>query len=170
MFGLFAGTALEKAGEDIAWGLVNIFHKAAERQTEKVDRATDEIRLLLAEQDGSEIATSNLEREIERAQQAEAAMGLFETMREQLAGHYCRETGHSWRPIKGGRSAPGLTSATVDGRAFLRARAETRRKAALPQGTPVVFSGGRMTIADTDAKTFADNMFGTLDRVHAQLP
>ena len=170
MFGLFTGTGLESAGEDIAWGFVHLFHKAAERQEAKVDRATDEIRMLLAEQDGSEIGTSNLEREIERAQHAETAMGLFQTMREQLAFLYCRETGHSWRPIKGGRNAPGLTAAMVDGRSFLRARAETRRKNAMPAGTPIIFSGGRMTVVETDARDFADNLFGTLDRVRQQVP
>jgi hypothetical protein len=54
----------------------------------------------------------------------------------------------------------------IDGREFLRARAERRRKAILPEGTPVVFAGGRLTFpTDAEAKTFASNLWATLDRV-----
>jgi hypothetical protein len=54
----------------------------------------------------------------------------------------------------------------IDGREFLRARAERRRKAVLPEGTPVVFAGGRLSFpTDAEAKTFASNLWATLDRV-----
>ena len=54
----------------------------------------------------------------------------------------------------------------VDGREFLRARAERHRKALLPEGTPVVFAGGRLSFATAgDAATFASNLWATLDRV-----
>jgi hypothetical protein len=36
----------------------------------------------------------------------------------------------------------------------------------MPEGTPVVFAGGRLSFASTDdAKTFADNVWDTLDKV-----
>ena len=60
LFGLFADTPMERAAEDLAWGFVNIFHKAAEKQERRLDDATDQIRLAIAENDNSEIATSNL--------------------------------------------------------------------------------------------------------------
>jgi hypothetical protein len=54
----------------------------------------------------------------------------------------------------------------VDGREFLKARAERSRKAALPEGTPVVFAGGRRSFAtESEAKAFANNVWNTLDRV-----
>ena len=166
IFGLFVDTPLERPAEDLAWGFVNIFHKAAEKQERRLDDATDQIRLLIVDSDSSEIGTSNLEDAIDKARAAEDAMHAFETMREQAAMLYNAETTHSWRPYSGGRNAPGVTSAMVEGRAYLKARADTKRAQALPAGTPVVFSGGRITIPEADARTFADDLFRTLDRVH----
>ncbi|MFY0022662.1 SLOG family protein, partial [Acinetobacter baumannii] len=61
--------------------------------------------------------------------------------------------------------------ALVQGRDFLRARAEAKRRAAKPEGTPVVFAGGRMgRSSEADALAFADNIWATLDKVHARVP
>jgi len=169
MFGIFANTPLERPGEDLAWNFVNIFHKAAEKQERRIDDATDQIRLLIADNDQSEIGSTNLEETIVRAQEAEAAMQAFQTMREQAAMLYCAETTHSWRPFRGGRNAPGVTSAIVEGRSFLKARADTKRQQAMPAGTPIVFSGGRFPIPEGDGNIFADNLFRTLDRVRERV-
>ena len=75
LFALFSDTALEADAEDLGWGLVNLFHRAAERKSVSVDRATDEVRALIASNDGSEILTHELETQIERAQCAEANTG-----------------------------------------------------------------------------------------------
>lgn len=41
----------------------------------------------------------------------------------------------------------------------------------MPEGTPVVFAGGRTSFAtNDDARAFADNVWATLDRVHANVP
>lgn len=173
LFAMFAGTALEADAEDIAWGFVNLFHRAASRKSSQLDRASDEIRALLASADGSEVHSSNLEEQIERAQAAEASMMAFEQMREAAAVLYLDETGSSWRPMSGSRSshAANLTSAVVDARDFLRARAERRRAANTPQGTPIVFAGGRSSFAtNDDAKTFASNVWATLVKVHERVP
>ena len=169
LFGLFPNTPLERASEDLAWNFVNIFHRAAEKQERRLDDATDQVRLAIADDDHSEIGSTNLEEAIDKARAAEAAMQAFQTMREQAAMMYCAETTHSWRPFSGGRNAKGVTSAIVDGRSFLKARADTKRTQALPAGTPVVFSGGRFTIPEADANTFADNLFRTLDRVRERV-
>lgn len=168
LFALFPETALEDDAEEIAWAFVNLFHRAATKRSAQIDRATDEIRCLLASADGSEVHSSELENQIARAQGAEAAMLALENLRETAAFLYLNETGHSWRPAGGSRAnhAAGLTSAVVDGRDFLRARAESRRKAFMPQGTPVVFAGGRLSFpTDEQAKTFANNLWNTLDKV-----
>jgi predicted transcriptional regulator len=34
----------------------------------------------------------------------------------------------------------------------------------------VVFAGGRFTIADTEARVFADNLFGTLAKIRTRIP
>ena len=168
LFGLFAETALDTDAEELAWGFVNLFHRAATKKSAQIDRATDEIRLLIATADGSEVHTSDLEQQIERAQAAEATMLGLESLRETAAHLYMRETGSSWRPAGGSRvnHDSKATSAVVQGRDFLKARAETKRRAAMPVGSPVVFAGGRHAFATTDeAKAFADNVWATLDKV-----
>jgi hypothetical protein len=58
----------------------------------------------------------------------------------------------------------------VDGRDYLRARSETRRRAAMPEGTPVIFSGGRLSFATAeDAKALAGSVWETLDKVRERV-
>jgi hypothetical protein len=168
LFQLFPDTALEQDVEEIAWAFVNLFHRAAAKRAAQIDRATDRIRLLLASNDGSEVHASELEERVARAQAAEAAMIGLETLREVAAALYLNETGLSWRPAGASRlnHSAKITSAVVDGRAFLRARSESRRRAVMPEGTPVVFAGGRLSFpTEQEAKTFANNVWRTLDRL-----
>ena len=168
LFSIFPDTALEADAEEIAWGFVNLFHRAAAKRAVQIDGATDEIRCLIASADGSEIHSTELESQIVRAQAAETAMLGLESLREAAAFLYMRETGHSWKPAGGSRlnHSRNATSALVDGRDFLRARAQSRRRAAMPEGTPVVFAGGRLSFpSDEEAKTFANNVWDTLDKV-----
>ena len=52
----------------------------------------------------------------------------------------------------------------------MRARAEAKRRAAMPQGMPVVFAGGRIRHATEDeALTFANNVWATLDKVRERV-
>ncbi len=168
LFALFPDTALEDDAEELAWGLVNLFHRAAAKRAAQLDRATDEIRCLLACADGSEVHTSELETQIERARAAERAMLGLESFREAAALLYMNETGSSWRPAGGSRlnHSASLTSAVVEGRDYLRARSEARRRAAIPEGTPVIFAGGRLSFATSEeAAMFAANVWDTLDKV-----
>lgn len=172
LFALFPETVLEDDAEEIAWGMVNLFHRAAAKRSAQIDRATDEIRCLVASADGSEIHAVELEEQVARAQRAEAAMISLEAFRECAAALYARETGSSWRPATGSRlnHSRHLTSALVEGRAFLKARAESRRKAALPEGTPVVFAGGRLAFASNDeARICGDSVWATLDKVRERV-
>ena len=173
MFVMFSGTSLEADAEDVAWGFVNLFHRAASRKSTQLDRASDEVRALLAAADGSEVHSSNLEEQIERAQAAEASMIAFAQMREVAASLYLEETGSSWKPFVGSRSnhSRKVTSAVVEARDFLRARAERRRDAHSPEGTAVLFAGGRPSFASADeAKAFASNVWATLDKVRDRVP
>lgn len=163
--GVLAGTALERAAADIAWGIVNAFHRAAEREEKRLDSAADNIRLLLAEQDGSEVNAGNLEEAITAAHSAETRLAGLQAMRETAARLYLADTGHSWQAYGASRTRLGMTAALVDGQAYLRARAEQRRAARLPQGSPVVFAGGRMPIGEAEAKPFLHRLFTTLDKI-----
>jgi len=173
LFAMISGTALETDAEDLGWAFVNIFHRSAARKSTALDRATDEVRALVATADGSEVLTHELETQIERAQCAEAAMLALEEMREVAAGLYLNEFGSSWKPVSSSRfnHSAMLTSALVEGRDFLRARAEAKRRAAVPEGTPVVFAGGRTRHAtEQEALTFANNVWATLDKVRDRVP
>ncbi len=173
LFAMLVDTALEADAEDIGWGLVNLFHRAAQRKSSAVDRATDEVRALVATNDGSEVLTHDLETQIERAQCAEASMVALEEIREVAAGLFLNEFGSSWKPVSSSRFNHGamLTSAVVQGRDFLRARSASKRKAAMPEGTPVIFAGGRSRFpTGEDAKTFAGNVWATLDKVYSRVP
>lgn len=173
LFGLVTGTALEADAEDLGWAFVNLFHRSAIRKSTALDRATDEVRVLVATADGSEIHTSELETQVERAQCAEASMLALEEMREIAASLYLNEFGSSWKPVSSSRfnHGPMLTSALVQGRDFLRARAASKRRAAMPEGTPVVFAGGRTRHAsEADALTFANAVWATLDKVRERVP
>jgi hypothetical protein len=172
LFGLLADTPFRFAQSDIAWGFVHIFQRAAERAERRWDDAADKVRDLLDRQDGSEIATFELEQATQEAKEAESVMDAMELMRDSAAELYGRELGRCWQPLGGNRLThrQDKTSAQVDGRAFLRARTEKKRAARSPEGTPVVFAGGRITIDAAHASTFADNLFGTLDMVRSKVP
>jgi hypothetical protein len=100
-------------------------------------------------------------------------MLAFEEMREIAASFYLDEFGSSWKPVSSSRFNHGamLTSALVEGREFLRARNASKRRAAMPEGTPVIFAGGRNRFAtDAEAKAFAENVWATLDKVRERVP
>src|SRR3546814_21188778 len=87
-------------------------------------------------------------------------------MRDTAAAHYLRETGRFWVPSTGNRISLGVTSAIVEGNAFLRARRERIRDANTATGTPVVFAGGRLTFkTDDDMRSFGDNLLRTMNAV-----
>src|SRR6185295_1620424 len=49
---------------------------------------------------------------------------------------------------------------------YLRARAESRRRATMPEGTPVLFAGGRLSFSRAEhAKIVANRVWETLDKV-----
>lgn len=170
LFALLADTNLERDVEDVAYGLVNVFHRLVTRKRAIVDRLTDEIRILITEQDGSEVAANELEQHIDLARTTEAEIEAAEQVRDALAAHYGAEIGRRWSPSPTGRSPSSITAAVIDGREFLRARRERRILANTPVGTPVVFAGGRLSFgSNTDARTFAANLTRTLNRVRERV-
>ena len=100
-------------------------------------------------------------------------MLAFEQMRKAAAALYRDETGSSWKPASGSRASHSrsLTSAVIDARDFLRVRAESRRHALIPEGTPILFADGRRSFESAeDARAYADNIWSTLDKVRDAIP
>ena len=116
--------ALEADAEDIAraW---SIFPPCRQPQGSSIGSGQRRDPGLLIRR-WSEVHSSNLEEQVERAQAAEASMLAFEQMREAAAALYRDETGSSWKPVSGSRTSHSrLHLAVIDARDFLRARAES---------------------------------------------
>src|SRR3546814_11296057 len=87
LFALFPFSALERDIEDLGWGLVNLFHRAAAQKHQMIDRLTDEILLLLAEQDGSGVAPADLEDQHHQPRPLAPYREAYQTQRDPQAIH-----------------------------------------------------------------------------------
>lgn len=160
----FDGTALETHTENVAWGLVNVFHRKIDRlERDLADNETRQ-RTLIDEQDGSEIKSVELERETAKGQALLEHIRAFEDMRTAMADAFHTVTGSTWKPRSGSRkAAPGLTSAIIDARDFSRALAKRDLADHLPEGPRIAFGGGADWL-DIDV------IYRVLDKVHGRYP
>lgn len=160
----FDASPLEAHTEDLAWGLVNLFHRKIDRLERDLRDAETVCRAAIAEQDGSEVRSVELERATAKASALAEHIGEFEAMRDRLADEFAALTGSAWKPRSGSRKRqPGLTSAIIDARDFMSARRQRELDALAPKGPLIAFSGG----ADW---TDADAVFRVLDKVHGRHP
>ena len=157
------GFQLADEREPLLWGFVNTLDAQVRRLDRAVDKLSPELRDLQAAQDGSEVKTRELEMVTHRAQNLGDRRDAFEQLRDALAEHYRAETGDLWRPRHGSHvSQTGkLTSAAIDARDFMRARADRETRAHLPEGTLVAVTGGKH-VADAGA------VIRHLDKVRAK--
>lgn len=161
---MFDGTALEAHTEDVAWSLVNVFHRKIARLERDLGDNEARQRALIDEQDGSEIRSVDLERETAKGQALLEHIRAFEDMRAAMADAFRTVTGSTWIPRSGSRkAAPGLTSAIVDSRDFSRALARRERAGHLPEGPRIAFGGGPDWL-DIDA------VYRVLDKVRGRHP
>ena len=139
------GTQLADERESLLWGFVNALHAQVQRLDRGIDKIAPEMKDLGQEQDGSEIKSRELERLTDRVQNLGDRRDAFEAMRDLAAEGYRTETGDTWRPRHGSHSSQTgkLTSAAIDARDYLRARKHRETSAYLPEGTLVVFTGGK---------------------------
>ena len=136
-------TRLEPDLEELLWGTVNLFHRAASRIERDLDDNEQAQRRLQNEQDGSEVKSVELETLIAQGQTLIERRDAFELMRDQASDHFERQTGSSWRPRSGSMvNHRNLTAALVDSRDFMAARRRTENELMLPSGPVVAVSGG----------------------------
>lgn len=160
----FDASPLEAYTEDLAWGLVNLFHRRIDRLERDLRDAETQCRTLIGDQDGSEVRSVELERATANASMLSEHIAEFEAMRDRLADEFTALTGSSWKPRAGSRKRrPGLTSAVIDARDFMAARRQRELDALAPKGPLIGFSGG----ADW---TDADAVFRVLDKVRGRHP
>mgnify|MGYP002716486613 FL=1 len=157
-------TRLEPDLEELLWGTVNLFHRAAARVERELDSNEQAQRRLQREQDGSEVKSVELERLTAEGQtliERRAAMELFRDLATEAFEHH---TGSAWRPRTGSMvSHRHLTAAMIDSRDFLAAKRRAETEVMLPAGPKVALTGG---------SDFSDHrlIWAKLDQVHAKHP
>lgn len=157
-------TRLEPDLDDLLWGTVNLFHRAAGRVERELDDNEQAQRRLQREQDGSEVKSVELERLTAEGQTLIERRNSMEFFRDLSAEAFERHTGTPWRPRTGSMvNHRHLTSAMIDSRDFLAAKRRAETEVMLPAGPKVAVTGG----AD-----FNDHrlIWAKLDQVHAKHP
>ncbi|OAP43131.1 hypothetical protein ATB98_15350 [Sinorhizobium saheli] len=157
-------TRLEPDLDDLLWGTVNLFHRAASRVERDLDDNEQAQRRLQREQDGSEVKSVELERLTAEGQTLIERRNSMELFRDLSAEAFEHHTGTPWRPRTGSMvNHRHLTSAMIDSRDFLAAKRRAETEVMLPAGPKVAVTGG----AD-----FNDHrlIWTKLDQVHAKHP
>jgi hypothetical protein len=157
-------TRLEPDLDDLLWSTVNVFHRATDRIGRELDHNEQAQRRAQREQDGSEVKSVELERQIAEGQTLIERQAAFELMRDQAAEHYERQSGKPWLPRSGSKvNHRNLTSAMIDSRDFLMAKKRAEQEVLLPPGPKIVVTGG----LDFDDHRL---IWAKLDQVHDKHP
>jgi len=157
-------TRLEPDLDNLLWGTVNLFHRAATQVERELDDNELGQRRLQREQDGSEVKSVQLERLTAEGQTLLERRDSMELFRDLSADAFEHHTGLPWRPRTGSMvNHRHLTSAMIDSRDFLAAKRRSETQVMLPAGPRVAVTGG----AD-----FNDHrlIWAKLDQVHAKHP
>ncbi|MFP1133109.1 DUF2493 domain-containing protein [Asticcacaulis sp. W401b] len=164
LVGTLDDTALEPDLEDLLWGAVNLFHRAADRLNRELDANEVAQRRGQDEQDGSEVRAVELERLIVAGRGLIARRDVLEAMRDQAADLYQSYTRSPWRARSGSQvNHRAQTSAMIDSRDFLAAKRKASNDVLVPTGPKVLFTGG------LDCQDY-QLIWARLDKVHAQYP
>jgi hypothetical protein len=157
-------TRLERDLEELLWGTVNLFHRAADRIERDLDKNEQAQRHSQKEQDGSEVRSVELERLTAEGQTLIERRDAMEFFRDQAAEHFEQHTGSAWRPRSGSMAnRRGLTAAMIDSRDFIATRRRAETETLMPAGPKIAFTGG---LEFNDHET----IWRQLDRVHAKHP
>ncbi|KQU71553.1 hypothetical protein ASC75_24600 [Aminobacter sp. DSM 101952] len=159
-----ADTRLEPDLDDLLWSTVNVFHRTTQRIARELDDNEQAQKRSQRQQDGSEVKSVELERQVAEGMTLVERQGAFELMRDQAAEHYERQIGKSWLPRTGSMvNHRHLTSAMIDSRDFLMARKRAEQEVLIPPGPKIIVTGGL---------DFGDHrqIWAKLDQVHEKHP
>lgn len=136
-------TRLEPDLETLLWGLVNVFHRAAERVERELDENETAQKRLQREQDGSEVASTELERALAEGVTLIERRDAMEYFRDAAADRFQVHTGNPWTPRSGSKvNHKALTAAVVASRDFINARRFADQQVLIPPGERIAVSGG----------------------------
>ena len=157
-------TRVEPDLNGLLWSTVYLFHRGAERVERLLDTNEQDQRTSQREQDGSEVASVELERLLATGQRLIERRDALELMRDQAVLLYERHTRQSWRPRHGSlMNHRALTASVIDSREFVAARRRAKTEILLPPGPKVALTGG-MTFGDYDL------VWAKLDQVRERHP
>lgn len=159
-----ADTALEPDLQDLLWSLTDLFHRKAGRVQRMLDTNEMRQKQSQADQDGSEIRSTDLERLIAQGQALLERRNVYEIMRDRAGEHFETHTGSSWLPRSGSKvNHRNQTAAMVDSRDFISAKHRAETEVMIPAGTKVAFTGGY-------ACKDVNGIWATLDKALAKYP
>ena len=121
----------------MAEAILGGFQSMKMRLSREHDRATDKIRQISRDFDGSEILDVELQDAIREARALEATTQAVELMLDAACETYTIHTGETWSPWKGSVRRTASTMAQIDARDALRAK-RSRDHAATDPGDQVV--------------------------------
>jgi hypothetical protein len=136
-------TRLEPDLEELLWGAVNLFHRAADRIERELDKNEQAQKHSQKEQDGSEVRSVELERLTAEGQTLIERRDAMEFCRDQAADMFERHSGSAWRPRSGSMAnRRALTASMIDSRNFIAARRRAETETLMPPGPKIAFTGG----------------------------
>ena len=136
-------TRLEPALPYLLWAAVDLFHRAAQRVQRRLDDNEDAQKDSQRQQDGSEVASVELERLLVAGSALLDQRNGLEHLREEAAHHFHHHTGGAWTPRAGSRvNRAALTAAMIDSRDFLAAQRRADAQVFIPAGPKIGVTGG----------------------------
>jgi len=164
MVATFADTRIEPDLEDLLWGIVNVFQRAAERVERELDDNEVKQKRLQREQDGSEVASLELERATREGITLLERRDAMEFFRDAGADQFRTHIRKPWTPRSGSKvNRKMLTSAIIDSRDFINGRRWADKQVLLPPGTRIAVSGGQHF-------NDVNFVFATFDRILRRFP
>jgi hypothetical protein len=157
-------TRIEPDLEDLLWGIVNVFQRAGERIERELDDNERKQKRLQREQDGSEVASVELEQAIAEGITTIERRDTMELFRDTAADQFRLHLRKPWLPRNGTMvNRRALTSAVIDSRKFAARRAYQDLRVLDPDGVRIAVSGGA---------NFNDHwlIYDVLDKARAQYP
>jgi hypothetical protein len=150
------GSPIEDHRTIIYESFIGGLHMAATRIERQGEKARADIKRLMRDFDGGEIADTELQAATALARNCDAAVEAMETMRDAAAKAYETATGDVWKAYQGSVKASRATAAMIDAKDALRAHRAAKHQATTPGAQVVAFRGSTDAVSAEDAGRIYD--------------